>query len=97
MLIYNKDNYNSEIIIIINEYNNLSYYHYQLSNSNLLICFNHTIIILKINEDNSYNIIHKLKGHLWQIFKSIELKNKLIISCSQDKTIKFWKYGKRKR
>jgi len=46
--------------------------------------------IYKLNNTN-YEIIQKLEEHKDTVNKVIELENEELISCSDDRTIKFWR------
>jgi len=78
---------------IFNKHYNIYHIH-QLKNGNILITiydrFYLNIPILKINFDNTINIIKEIQGNIYMIYNVIELKNQNLVSISIDKTIRFW-------
>jgi WD40 repeat protein len=51
-----------------------------------------SILIYKLNSSNSYQLIQDIKGHDDRVTKIIQIKDGRFISCSNDKTIKIWKF-----
>ena len=83
IVIYNKDTYNSDIIIPCGT-GSLCV----LKNGNLASALR-DICIWEIN-GNEYKLIHTLKGHTKSVLKVIEMFDGKLCSCSSDKTIKIW-------
>ena len=52
--------------------------------------------IIKLINDNKYNIEQKLTGHSIYVFRAIEIRNHELISISNDKTMKIWKLNNNK-
>ena len=51
-----------------------------------------SILIFKLISSNSYQLIQDIKGHDDRVTKIIQIKDGRFISCSNDKTIKIWKF-----
>ena len=79
-----------EIDLKINNNLNDLYNINQLKNHNLVLCFRKVIRIMKIYNKN-YKIIQNIENaHESQIWNSLELSNKILVSTSHDKMLKFW-------
>lgn len=85
IVIYNKDTYQSDLIIK-NDKNVESIC--GLTNGNLASS-DYNINIFKIYKNN-YELIHTLQGHNKKVNKVIELEEGRLCSCSEDTTIKIW-------
>ena len=93
IIIYDKETFNSQCEIKEFEYavNNII----QLSYNNYLIssCADKTITIIKLTSLTTYNIISILDNHYLSVNRVIELDNFEIASCSDDQTVKIYKYN----
>lgn len=94
IIIYNKDNYNPDIIIKYSNENFILYsYHIQLINNNILISFsnwtNGIFKIIQLLENNQYEIIQEIILNNYQIKKAIEFKENKLLLSSED-TIKLF-------
>ena len=88
IIIYNKMTYQPDLII--KEHKNDANYHTTLNSGILASCsYDKTIKLFNI-KDNKYEILQTLNYHTDWIFKIIELKNKELVSCSDDKSIIFY-------
>jgi len=62
-----------------------------MKNENILpTIYNNNIYILKINNNNRFEIIKELKGHTYFINQVIELENENLISVSSDNSVRIW-------
>ena len=93
IIIYDKETFNPQCEIKEFEYavNNII----QLSYNNYLIssCADKTITIIKLTSLTTYNIISILDNHFLSVNRVIELDNFEIASCSDDQTVKIYKYN----
>jgi len=90
IFIFNKITY--EIDINIKNYQNKPFFYFnQLSNNNLITCSSDEKIIIYKIYNKTFEITDILIEHILKVNKVIEIKNEIIISCSNDATIKFWK------
>ena len=63
----------------------------QLNNGKLITCANdQTINIIKLIDQNKYNLEQKLTGHSSCVSNVIEIRENELISVSNDKTMKKW-------
>ena len=91
IIIYNKMIFKPELII--KNYDNKGLlYIVELSSNILASSWFFEIIFFKI-EKNNYEKIQTLKWHSSNVYKILELKNKNLISCSDDYSIIFYKKG----
>ena len=70
----------------------------QTNNGNIIASFTRGFIfVFKLNS-TSYELIQKIKAHddACDVEKTIEIKDGRLISCSNDNTIKIWKYNNNK-
>ena len=88
IIIYNKTTYQPDLII--NEHKGSISFITQLSSGILATCSNDTTIKLFNIKENNYNIIQTLNDHTDWVYKIIEVKNKYLVSCSDDKSIIFY-------
>ncbi len=91
ILIYNKDNNKIELKI-----ENKEYIFYIIQAVNGYIIASETtgsILIYKLTSLTSYELIQKIKAHNGYVRKTIEIEDRRLISCSDDKTIKIWKFN----
>ena len=95
IIIYNKETFDSQCVIKDFEYpvNNII----QLSYNNYLIssCSDKTITIIKLTSLTTYNIISTLNNHFLSVNRVIELDNFEIASCSDDQTVRIYKYNEK--
>ena len=82
IIIYNKITYQPDLII--NEHNDKISYITTLSSGILASCSKDKKIKLFSIKDNQYKILQTLNYHTDLVLKLIELKNKSLISCSED-------------
>ena len=61
-----------------------------MSSGIIASCSNDKTIKLFNIKGNNYNILQTLNYHTDSIYKIIELKNKYLLSCSEDKSIIFY-------
>ena len=88
IIIYNKNTYKPDLII--KEQNNSIYCLTTLSSGILASCSRDNTIKLFNIKDNEYNVLQTLNYHKGSVRKIIELKNKSLVSCSNDKSIIFY-------
>ena len=91
ILIYNTNNYSIDLKIdnLDNRVTDLI----QTYNGNIIISLiTGFILVIKLTS-TSYEIIQKIKAHDQTVKKTIEVKDRRLISCSEDKKIKIWKYN----
>ena len=89
--IYNKDSL--DIQLSINDYSYYSIYSFtELEDGRIIVCSsNSQMYIIKLLENNKYQIEQYLKGHIYYVYKVIEIKKNELISISYDKKMKIWK------
>ena len=87
--IYKKNTF--EIQLSIKEDSNNIVWFTQLKDERLITCSPENIKIIKLLEDNKYQIDQILKDHTEGARKIIEIKENELISVSYDKTMKIWK------
>ena len=88
IIIYNKNNFQPDIII--KEHKNFVLSLYQLKNGFLASSsYDNTIKLFSIKE-NEYQIIQTLDLHKNAVFRIIELSNNSLVSCSDNSTIIFY-------
>ncbi len=88
IIIYNKSNYNPDIII--KEHAGAVFQIIQLSTGELISCsYDLTLKIFNIKEKD-YELIQTMKNHINYDIKIIELTNKVLASCSYDSNIIFY-------
>ena len=88
IIIYNKSNFNPDIIIKVHSdsVNRII----QLSSGILASCsYDKTIKLFNIKEKD-YEVVQTLNFHKDTVYKIIELSNKFLVSCSWDKSIIFY-------
>jgi hypothetical protein len=87
--IYNLINYN-EINTIKDPFNQFIYF-IQLNDENIILSSNQNQMFLYQINNNKFNNIQTIKGHLKPVIKIIEMFNNNLISLSLDLTMKIWK------
>ena len=87
MIIYNKLTFKPDLII--KEHKNSVCCVTQLSSGEVVSGSKEIIIIFKITE-KQYKVVNTLKFHTNLVLKIIELKNKNLVSCSDDSSIVFY-------
>lgn len=95
IVIFDKINYSIEVSIFLKGNKNCydpTYYHFQLKNENIAACLGNRLIIVKINKDNTYTVLHDIGKVSYNISKAIELKNNSIMYSSVDRKIQVWEY-----
>jgi len=91
--IYNSETFEllSSQQILKNEYNRINLIHL-MKNGNILPTLNSkNIYILKLNNNNKFEIVKELKGHTSIIYQVIELENENLISVSYNNTFRIWR------
>ena len=88
IIIYNKETYKPELII--KEHRDIVRYIIQLSSGILASCSLDKSIKLFNIKENKYEVLQTLNDHTNWVFKILELKNKTLISCSNDCSIIFY-------
>jgi len=91
ILIYNTDNYSIDLKIdnLDNKVKDLI----QSKTGNIIISLiSGFILVIKLTS-TSYEIIQKINAHNQTLEKTIEIKDGRLISCSDDKRMKIWKYN----
>ena len=92
ILIYNKENYSVELEI--KDLNDCVYNIIQGSNGYIFASIRYGLIsIFKLTSLTSYQNVQNIKEHNKGVNKIIELKDGRFVSCSNDKTIKIWKFN----
>ena len=92
IIIYNKEDYS--IQLQIQNLDNSVYNIIQGNNGYIFASIGYgTITIIKLTSLTSYQIIQNFKPHNRDDNKIIELKDGRYVSCSDDKTIKIWKFN----
>ena len=95
LIIFSKDTFEIQLSIIC--HSNRIIYITQLNNDKILTCSeDNTMSIIKLINDNKYNIEQKLTGHSNYVYRAIEMRNNELISISNDKTMKIWKFNNNK-
>ena len=89
IIIYNKNNFKSDIVIE-NEFNDAISFITQLSSGLLVSCCDDTKIKFFKIEELQYKLIQTLEHHKDDVYYLIELKNKNLVSCSRDRYINFY-------
>ena len=101
IIIYNKEDFNVQLKIEFKDENNNSNEKdnncilniMQANNDYIFASFySGNISIIKLTSLTSYQIIQNINAHKEIVRKIIELKDGRFVSCSQDKTIKIWKF-----
>ena len=88
IIIYNKKTYQPDLII--KEHNDYIRCILQLSSGQLAsFSADKTIKLFNIKKNN-YEILQTLNYHEEEVYKIIEIKNKYLISCSEDKSVIFY-------
>ena len=88
--IYKKNTFEVQLTIL--EHKKSIYFFNQLHDNRIITCGADNIMkIIKLLEDNKYNVDDILTGHKSSISKVIEIKINILASISDDKTIKIWK------
>ena len=82
IIIYNKETYKPDIII--KEHNYYVNCITQLSSGILASCSDDNTIKLFNIKGNEYEVLQILIYHTEPVYKTIELKNKTLVSCSDD-------------
>ena len=91
ILIYNTDNYS--IHLKIDNLDNRVKDLIQSKTGNIITSLiSGFILVIKLTS-TSYEIIQKINAHIQTLEKTIEIKDGRLISCSEDKTMKIWKYN----
>ena len=86
--IYKKDTF--ELLLSIKESSHI-YFFIQLKNDKIITCSYHPeMTIIKLNDENKYNIEQKLAGHGDFVCSIVEIRENELISISGDKTMKKW-------
>ena len=94
LTLYDKNNFNE--LLKITEFS--IYYFTQLKDERIVCCCNdYTLKIIKINSNNSYNIVEILKGHDNYPYSIIELDNGNLISGGYDYNIIIWENNQIKK
>ena len=91
ILIYNTENYSIDLEIdnLDNKVKDLI----QSKTGNIIISLiSGFILVIKLTS-TSYEIIQKINAHNQTLEKTIEIKDGRLISCSDDKKMKIWKYN----
>ena len=88
IIIYNKETYQPGLKIKEHEDSVLCIT--TLSSGIIASCSRDKTIKLFNIKDNKYEILQTLNYHKWAVYKVIELKNKSLVSCSDDKSIIFY-------
>jgi WD40 repeat protein len=90
ILIYNKDNNKIELKI---ENEDTIFYIIQAVNGYIIASeTTGSILIYKLTSLTSFELIQKIKAHNGYVRKTIEIEDRRLISCSDDKSIKIWKF-----
>ena len=63
----------------------------ELKDGRIIICYEKIMEIIKLIEDNKYQITEIINGHSELVYKVIEIKENELISISYDKIMKIWK------
>jgi len=93
LILFNKENFNYEIIIEEEDEDNkdLAIVDFiSINNNSFCYSINNDLKIIQLIQNNEYKIIQILKGHTNTIRKILVIKDNILISCSMDKTIKIW-------
>ena len=94
LTLYDKNTFNE--LLKIREFS--IYYFTQLKDERIVCCCNDsTLKIIKINSNNSYNIVEILKGHDNYPYSIIELDNGNLISDGYDYNIIIWENNQIKK
>ena len=88
IIIYNKETYKPDLII--KEHNYYVNCITQLSSGILASCSDDNTIKLFNIKGNEYEVLQILIYHTEPVYKTIELKNKTLVSCSDDSSIIFY-------
>ena len=92
IIIYNKENYTVELKI-----DNLEKEVFNIMQANngyiIATLTSGSILIFKLTSLTSYELIQKIMAHNGYVRKMLELEDNKFISCSDDKTIKIWKFN----
>ena len=87
--IYKKDTF--ELQLSIKEHSDWIAFFTQLKNDKIVTCSNdRNINIIKLIDENKYNLEQKLTGHSSTIYTIIEIRDNELISVSCDNTMKRW-------
>ena len=87
--IYKKDTF--ELQLSIKEHSNGVSFIKQLNNGKIITCsWDNSMNIIKLIDENKYNLEQKLTGHSGYVYKVIEIRENELISVSWDKTMKKW-------
>lgn len=93
LILFNKENFNYEIIIEEEDEDNKDLAiddFISINNNSFCYSINNDLKIIQLIQNNEYKIIQILKGHTNTIRKILVIKDNILISCSMDKTIKIW-------